>query len=82
MQFLSGLEGSKRIAAKRLTKMLEQKMVELTINAPDWWVISNSGYMSSNCARETLFAARTARDLLWPDERKLNPDYLVVITQT
>jgi len=38
--------------------------------------------MLSICARETLFAARTARDLLWPDERKLNPDYFVVITQT
>jgi hypothetical protein len=35
-QFLSEVEGSGRIAAKRLTKMLEQKMVELTINAPDW----------------------------------------------
>jgi glycerol-3-phosphate O-acyltransferase / dihydroxyacetone phosphate acyltransferase len=35
-QFLSEIEGSGRIAAKRLTKMLEQNMIELSINAPDW----------------------------------------------
>lgn len=32
--------------------------------------------------RETLFAVRTARDLLWSDERKLNIEYFVVISQT
>jgi len=36
-QFLSGLEGAPRAAAKRLTRAIERELVEATINAPDWY---------------------------------------------
>ena len=35
-QFLSGAEGAPRAAVKRLTKAIENELVEATINAPDW----------------------------------------------
>lgn len=35
-QFLSPEEGAPRAAVKRLTKTIEARLVELTINAPDW----------------------------------------------
>ena len=35
-QFLSGVEGSPRAAVKRLTRSIENELVEATINAPDW----------------------------------------------
>lgn len=35
-QFLSPEEGAPRNAAKRLTKAIESRLVELTVNAPDW----------------------------------------------
>ena len=37
-QFLSTEEGAARAAAKRLTRDIEQQMIELTINAKDWYV--------------------------------------------
>jgi glycerol-3-phosphate O-acyltransferase/dihydroxyacetone phosphate acyltransferase len=35
-QFHSGEEGAPRVAAKRLTRAIENELVEATINAPDW----------------------------------------------
>lgn len=35
-QFLSPEEGAPRAAVKRLTKTIEMRLVELTVNAPDW----------------------------------------------
>lgn len=37
-QFLSEAEGAPRAAVKRLTRAIEQQLVESTINAPDWCV--------------------------------------------
>ncbi|EMD33764.1 hypothetical protein CERSUDRAFT_87104 [Gelatoporia subvermispora B] len=66
-QFLSAEEGASRAAVKRLTADIEQQLVEMTVNAPDW---------------DTLYAARMARDLLWEDERRMNLDDFVTISQT
>lgn len=66
-QFFSGLEGAPRAAAKRLTRAIERELVEATINAPDW---------------DTLYSARMARDLLWEDERSIDLDEFVTISQT
>ncbi|TFY71016.1 hypothetical protein EVG20_g1991 [Dentipellis fragilis] len=66
-QFLSPGEGEPRAAVKRLTRAIESQLVELTINAPDW---------------DTLYAARMARDLLWEDDKTLNRDEFVHISQT
>ncbi|PSR72629.1 hypothetical protein PHLCEN_2v11513 [Hermanssonia centrifuga] len=66
-QFLSSEEGAARAAVKRLTANIEQELVQATINAPDW---------------DTLYAARIARDLLWEDERSINLDDFVAISQT
>ena len=46
--------------------MIEYRLMQLTINAPDW---------------ETLYAARMARDLLWVDEHDLNLDEFVPASQ-
>ncbi|TFY80114.1 hypothetical protein EWM64_g3898 [Hericium alpestre] len=66
-QYFSGEEGASRAAAKRLTCAIETQLVEMTINAPDW---------------DTLYAARMARDLLWQDEKTINRDDFVHISQT
>ncbi|KAH7888964.1 hypothetical protein F5I97DRAFT_1803842 [Phlebopus sp. FC_14] len=66
-QFFSDLEGAPRAAVKRLTRTIELELVEATINAPDW---------------DTLYAARMARDLLWEDERSINLNEFVIISQT
>ncbi|KAJ8583317.1 hypothetical protein M405DRAFT_799415 [Rhizopogon salebrosus TDB-379] len=66
-QFFSGIEGAPRAAVKRLTRAIERELVEGTINAPDW---------------ETLYTARMARDLLWEDERSIDLDEFVTISQT
>jgi glycerol-3-phosphate O-acyltransferase/dihydroxyacetone phosphate acyltransferase len=35
-QFFSGIEGAQRAAVKRLTRTIEDELIEATINAPDW----------------------------------------------
>lgn len=35
-EFMSGIEGARRAAIKRLTHTIESELVEATINAPDW----------------------------------------------
>ncbi|KAF9227110.1 hypothetical protein BS17DRAFT_800227 [Gyrodon lividus] len=66
-QFFSEVEGAGRAAVKRLTRTIERQLVETTVNAPDW---------------DTLYSARMARDLLWEDERSINLNEFVIISQT
>ncbi|KAK0448657.1 hypothetical protein EV421DRAFT_1783752 [Armillaria borealis] len=66
-QFNDPTEGEPRLAAKSLTKTLENELIESTINAPDW---------------DTLYTARMARDLMWTDEKSINMDEFVIISQT
>ena len=40
--FMSDADGAARAAVKRLTRAVEAKLVELTINAPDWYVLPSS----------------------------------------
>ena len=35
-QFGSDAEGATRAAVKRLTRVIERQLVEMTVNAPDW----------------------------------------------
>ncbi|KAJ8078021.1 hypothetical protein PM082_000223 [Marasmius tenuissimus] len=66
-RFLSSAEGAPRAAVKQLTSKLESELTEATINAPDW---------------DTLYAARMARDILWEDERSIDLEEFVHISQT
>ncbi|PBK73412.1 acyltransferase [Armillaria solidipes] len=66
-QFNDPTEGEPRLAAKSLTKTLENELIESTINALDW---------------DTLYTARMARDLMWTDEKSINMDEFVIISQT
>ncbi|KAI0246459.1 hypothetical protein BJV78DRAFT_1135151 [Lactifluus subvellereus] len=66
-QFLEGDESSRRASVKLLTRTIESRLIELTINAPDW---------------DTLYAARMARDLLWEDQESLDRDEYVNVSQT
>ncbi|KAF9531602.1 glycerol-3-phosphate-acyltransferase [Crepidotus variabilis] len=66
-QFFSTEEGAPRAAVKRLTRRIEQELVENTVNAPDW---------------DTLFAARMARDILWEKDGSIRLDDFVVVSQT
>ncbi|KAG6334586.1 hypothetical protein ID866_4496 [Astraeus odoratus] len=68
--FFSDREGAPRAAVKRLTRAIEQQLVETTINAPDWF------------GRETLYSARMARDLLWEKERSIDLNDFVAVSQT
>ncbi|KDQ07170.1 hypothetical protein BOTBODRAFT_120414 [Botryobasidium botryosum FD-172 SS1] len=66
-EFLANTEGSARTAVKRLTLSVEQQMTQLTVNAPDW---------------ETVYAAKMARELLWPGENSVPLHQFVTISQT
>ncbi|KAG5653047.1 hypothetical protein H0H81_002564 [Sphagnurus paluster] len=66
-QFFSGEEGAPRAAVKRLTRAIENELVEATVNAPDW---------------DTLYVARMARDILWENTKSINLDEFVVVSQT
>lgn len=66
-EFLSEDEGAARSAAKRLTRDIENWLIKSTVNAPDW---------------DTLYSARMARDLLWPDEKSIDLKEFVNISQT
>ncbi|EIN11226.1 acyltransferase [Punctularia strigosozonata HHB-11173 SS5] len=66
-EFISGGEGAARLAVKKLTSAIYTSLVQNTVNAPDW---------------ETLYAARMARDMLWPEERSIPLDDFVTISQT
>ncbi|KAJ7049910.1 hypothetical protein C8F01DRAFT_1180895 [Mycena amicta] len=66
-QFFSDAEGAPRAAVKRLTRAIEAQLLESTINAPDW---------------NTLYAARMARDLMWVDDKSINLNEYVAISQT
>ncbi|KIO32253.1 hypothetical protein M407DRAFT_18820 [Tulasnella calospora MUT 4182] len=65
-QFNAGDPDAAKQAVKKLTKTIEATMVRLTINANDW---------------DALYAGRMARQLLWEDERTLNLDEFVAVSQ-
>ena len=53
-QFLSVEEGAPRAAVKRLTRTIETRLIELTINAPDWQVLFIHGSdVSHRCFSHT-----------------------------
>ncbi|PCH38936.1 acyltransferase [Wolfiporia cocos MD-104 SS10] len=58
--------GSDRSVVRALTDTIEKRMVQLTINAPDW---------------DTLHAARMARDIIWDDEQNIPARQIVIVTQ-
>ncbi|KAJ7782487.1 hypothetical protein DFH07DRAFT_935585 [Mycena maculata] len=66
-QFSSEVEGAPRAAVKRLSAAIESSLVSATINGPDW---------------DTIYAARMARDIIWADDRSINLDEFVPISQT
>ncbi|THH09127.1 hypothetical protein EW145_g2233 [Phellinidium pouzarii] len=67
-QFLYNEEGSKgeHAVVQRLTTEIEKGMLHLTINARDW---------------ETLYAAQSARDILWTDEGNIPLEKFVDVSQ-
>lgn len=65
-QFNTDDTNAAKQAVKKLTKTIETNMVRLTINGNDW---------------ETVYAGRMARELLWEDERTLNLDEFVTVSQ-
>lgn len=84
-QFFSGVEGAPRAAVKRLTRAIEMELVEATINAPDWYfdiVSPETAGADVIQIRDTLYSARMARDLLWEDERSIDLEEFVTISQT
>lgn len=85
-QFFSESEGAPRAAVKRLTRAIETELVENSINAPDWHVYSSNNKSEfsplSFSSRDTLYAARMVRDLLWEKERSIPLEDFVAISQT
>jgi glycerol-3-phosphate O-acyltransferase/dihydroxyacetone phosphate acyltransferase len=83
-EFLSEGEGAARSAAKRLTRDIENWLIRSTINAPDWLVLLQlvQSKFLMVVSRDTLYSARMARDLLWPDEKSINLKDFVDISQT
>lgn len=81
---MSSEEGAARAAAKRLTAAIEQQLIETTINASDWYTVlftARDDRPNLSC-RDTLYAARMARDLLWVDPKSIKLDEFVLISQT
>ena len=84
---LEAEEGPRRAAVKLLTHTIETRLMELTINAPDWSVNMKTALLPFCLIqllrfRDTLYVARMARDLLWEDEKSLDRDEYVNISQT
>ncbi|WVN90869.1 uncharacterized protein L203_106112 [Cryptococcus depauperatus CBS 7841] len=66
-QFLSDEPGANKLAVKELTKTISMEFRKMTVNAPDW---------------DTVFAAKMARELLWPIEDDLSLANFVQVSQT
>lgn len=82
-EFFLAEQGQSRAVAKRLTSEIEHELIKLTINSPDWSVACKAFFHSCLLFyRQTLYAARMARDLLWRDENAINLDDFVGISQT
>src|ERR1700689_3948602 len=84
VEFMSAIEGAPRAAIKRLTRDIEAELVAATVNAPDWYALLFYGYRAAAAnmfVRDTLYAARMARDLLWEDHKSINLDEFVIISQ-
>ncbi|KAH9849378.1 glycerol-3-phosphate-1-acyltransferase [Lenzites betulinus] len=62
----SGLELDSRSVIKALTAEIEKRMLDLTINAPDW---------------DTLHTIEAARDILWDDKEHIDGSHFVWISQ-
>ncbi|CAK5281351.1 unnamed protein product [Mycena citricolor] len=58
---------AERAAVKALMKDIEDQIVQMTINAPDW---------------ETLYSARIARNILWKDEGAIPLKDWIIVNQT
>ena len=86
-QFCSSEEGAPRAAVKRLTQAIKEQLIEATINAPDWWVWRELSSMTCDgneglYSRDTLYAVRIARDILWEGEKEIELEDFVMISQT
>ena len=88
-QFLSNDHQLARSAVKRLTQRIESELIRFTINAPDWYVpfmfiiqskALTGGYVLRH--RDTLYAARMARALLWEKSKSIRLDDFVPVSQT
>ncbi|KAI0646294.1 glycerol-3-phosphate-1-acyltransferase [Trametes meyenii] len=62
----SSLTVDSRLLVKELSAETEKRMLELTINAPDW---------------DTLYAIEAARDILWDGSERLPTSHFVWISQ-
>ncbi|KAI0371934.1 glycerol-3-phosphate-1-acyltransferase [Pilatotrama ljubarskyi] len=59
-------EVNSRSMIKALSAEIEKRMIDLTINAPDW---------------DTLYAVEAARDILWDDKERIPASHFVWISQ-
>ncbi|KAF9520307.1 hypothetical protein BS47DRAFT_1335910 [Hydnum rufescens UP504] len=66
-KFLSNEDGVARGAVKSLTSEIGSRLVQMTVNAPDW---------------DTLYSARMARHLLWPNDESIALEEWVAVNQT
>jgi glycerol-3-phosphate O-acyltransferase / dihydroxyacetone phosphate acyltransferase len=77
-------EPTSRIVVKNLTAVLEEEIVKLTINAPDWSVALASRALRKQRRqfhRETLHASRIARSMLWGDDENIALKDFVHVSQ-
>ncbi|TFL03121.1 glycerol-3-phosphate-acyltransferase [Pterulicium gracile] len=56
-----------RAAAKRMTRVIESSLTEMSLNAPNW---------------DVMYTARMARDLLWSENRSIDLNEFIPISQT
>ena len=81
--FMAFDESRRRLAVKRLTRRIELDFRQMTVNAPDWSVSTEIGTVCSlDLARDTAFAAKMARQLLWEREEDLLLKNYVEVSQT
>lgn len=58
-------------AVTKITEEIGRRFKGMTINAPDWYVSIFMRSTADGTSRETLFAAKMARSMLWRDETKI-----------
>jgi glycerol-3-phosphate O-acyltransferase/dihydroxyacetone phosphate acyltransferase len=81
-EFMSGEEGANKHAVKKLTRTIEVELLKMTVNAPDWYVVSSKPQEFKLMFRDTAFAAEMARELLWEKDDDLKLEDFVDVSQT
>ena len=68
--FMRDDEAQRKEAVKRLTRKIGAEVRQMTVNSPDW-LVGRKRDGAKTYDRDTAYAAKMAREILWEQERDL-----------